>query len=97
MPYYFITVFERYDDRGPHNMRCWGFFDSFSPAHAAIRYNRTDKWETVYDYAVVEEYYQGISGYNFRRWFYKYNQERNEYESIDEPKELKHYVSFALG
>ena len=54
-------------------------------------------WETIYDFAIIEEYLLGISGYNFNRWFYKYNIEKNTYELIDEPKELKHYCSFSIG
>lgn len=54
-------------------------------------------WETVYDFAVVEEYLLGIGGYNFHRWFYKYNQEMDMYDRIEEPAELQHYAGFALG
>ena len=95
--YYFITVFARYDDRGIHAARTWGFYDNFNDAVATMRYNKTDLWETIYTYGVIEEYYQGISNYNFRRWFFKYNYEKNEYEWMEEPEELKHYVSFAIG
>lgn len=95
--YYFITVFQSYDNRGPHGMRCWGFYSNFSDAVATVRNNITDLWETVYDYAIIEEYYEGIGGYNFNRWFFKYNQKINEYEPIDEPEELKYYAGFALG
>ena len=95
--YYFITVFRRYDRLGIHGARCWGFYDNFADAHEAIRLNVTDLWETIYDYGIIEEYLPGISGYNFRRWFYKYNIEKDEYEIIDEPEALKHYVSFAIG
>ena len=27
--FYFITVFAKYDEFGPHTMRCWGFFDNY--------------------------------------------------------------------
>ena len=65
--YYFITVFSKYDDKGPHNMRCWGFYNSFEDAHMVVENNITDIWETIYDFAVIEEYHPGISGYNFYR------------------------------
>ena len=94
--YYFITVFAKYDDKGPHNMRCWGFYKELPDAVEAIMWNYTDMWETVYDYAIIEEYHLGISGYNFERWFFKYNGE-DGYDRIEEPEELKHYCSFALG
>lgn len=95
--YYFITVFSRYDDKGPHNMRCWGFYNSLGDAHMVVENNITDIWETIYDFAVIEEYHPGISGYNFYRWFYKYNKEKDIYECIEEPKELKYYAGFAMG
>jgi len=95
--YYFITVFRSYDDYGPHGIRCWGFFDNFKEAHTAIRSNNTDMWETIYNFAVIEEYLPGISGYNFHRWFYKYNQAMDMYDRIEEPEALYHYVGFALG
>ena len=95
--YYFITVFNSYDNRGPHNIRCWGFYDNFNDANQAVRRNFTDMWETIYDFAVIEEYLLGISGYNFNRWFYKYNIEMDMYDRIDEPEELQHYAGFALG
>lgn len=95
--YYFITVFNSYDDCGPHNMRCWGFYTSFEEADLTLRNNLTDLWETCYDYGVIEEYYEGIGSYTFNRWFYKYKQRLNQYTPINEPEELKHYANFALG
>ena len=80
MKYYFITVFKNYDERGPHNLRCWGFYDNFDDADQAIRGNFTDMWETIYNFAVIEEYLPGISGYNFNSWFYKYRSEEHTSE-----------------
>ena len=95
--YYFITVFKEYDEYGPHMMRCWGFYKDLSDAVATVRHNVTDLWETIYEYAIIEEYHEGIGGYNFNRWFFRYNQFTNEYVPIDEPEGLKHYAGFALG
>ena len=96
--YYFITVFDNYDAQyGPWSMRAWGFYTHLEDAINALDKNITDLWETIYNYAVIEEYYEGISGYNFNRQFFKYDREMNSYRPIDEPKELKPYVSFAIG
>ena len=95
--YYFITVFKNYNEYGPYSMRCWGFYKNFSDAIATVRNNITDLWETIYNYAVIEEYYEGIGRTTFNRWFFKYNCELDEYQAIDEPKEMKHYAGFALG
>ena len=69
----------------------------FYYAVATVRNNVTDLWETVYDYAIIEEYYEGIGNMTFKRWFFEYNKETDAYDSIDEPRELKHYAGFALG
>ncbi len=95
--FYFITVFAKYDDRGPHNMRCWGFYTNIEDAIKTLDQNVTDLWETIYDYAIIEEYLEGIGGYNWKRQFFKYDNNLNSYRPIREPEELKHYVGFALG
>ena len=95
--YYFITVFNSYDEFGPHNLRCWAFYNDWDDADYTLSNNITDLWETCYNYGIIEEYHTGLFGYNFKRWFYKYNKETGFYDKINEPKELKHYVGFALG
>jgi hypothetical protein len=95
--YYFITVFQSYDERGPHGMRCWGFYNNFQAAEDTLVNNVTDLWETCYDYGVIEEYEEGISNYQFERWFYKYDQETDKYLPIDDINELRHYAGFAVG
>lgn len=95
--YYFITVFNSYDEFGPHSLRCWAFYNDWDDADYTLSNNMTDLWETCYNYGVIEEYHTGLFGYNFKRWFYKYNKETGFYNKINEPKELEHYVGFALG
>ena len=100
---WFITVFEKieYDDRGWPEFGCqrtWGFYSECETAAQALRENRTDMWETCYDYAVIEKYDEGISGYEFgsRLWF-KFDEERKGYFEIDEPEHVRHLGSFAIG
>ena len=95
--YYFITVFNSYDEFGPHGLRCWAFYNDWDDADYTLSNNMTDLWETCYNYGVIEEYHTGLFGYNFKRQFYKYNKETGFYNKINEPKELEHYVGFALG
>ena len=99
--YWFITVFERFDNKwGIKNSRTWGFFSNKEDALNILRNNYTDLWETVYDYAVLEPYYEGINGYSFddKREFFQYDYKENKYYPIGyEPEEVKHYVSFAIG
>lgn len=101
--YWFITVFEKFDNQyGIKNARTWGFYSDKEKALDTLRYNYTDLWETVYTYAVLEPYYEGVSGYCFdesREWF-RYNETMDGYLPLDlekEPEEVKYYVGFALG
>lgn len=101
-PYWFITVFEivnktecGYPDVGYE--RCWGFFSNKADALKVLHGNETDLYETVYRYAVLEKYYEGISNYAFERQFFEYNKERNGYFEIDEPDVFKHFVGFGIG
>lgn len=101
--YWFITVFEKFDNQyGIKNARTWGFYSDKEKALDTLRHNYTDLWETVYDYAVLEPYYEGVSGYCFdesREWFV-YNETMDGYLPLDlekEPEEVKCYVGFAIG
>ncbi len=99
--YWFITVFNRFDKNlGIKNSRTWGFFVNKEEALDALKNNRTDLWEYTYNYAVLEPYYEGISGYCFdesREWF-MYNETMDSYIPLgNEPEEVKGYASFAIG
>ncbi len=95
--FYFITVYAGYNEYGPYDGRCWGFYDNWDDANEVLHHNITDLNEGIYPYGIIEEYRMGISGYNFRRWFYKYNSNTNCYDMAEEPKELKHLCSFSIG
>ena len=102
--YWFITVFEHaeIDNLGwPETgaTRCWGFYTDKKVALKALHENWTDMWETCYNYAILEPYYEGISGYVFNedRQFFKYNREKDGYFEIDEPEGFGHMVGFSLG
>lgn len=99
--YWFITVFKEFDKNyGIKCSRTWGFYRNKEEALKVIKYNVTDLWETIYDYAVLEPYYEGISGYCFDepREFFQYDYKENKYYPIGyEPEEIKNYVGFAIG
>ena len=99
--YWFITVFKEFDKNyGIKGSRTWGFYRNKEDALNILKYNITDLWEYCYDYAVLEPYYEGISGYDFdtpREWF-KYHKIVNSYLPIKyEPEEVKYYAGFAIG
>lgn len=102
--YWFITVFEycEKDALGWPKFgatRCWGFYSNKQDALNTLHENRTDLWETCYDYAVLEPYYEGISAMGFKedRQFFKYSIARDGYVEIEEPECCKHVVGFAIG
>lgn len=99
--YYFITVMEKletselgYPKTGAR--RCWGFYTDKEKAFQCVHENWTDLWETCYNYALIEEYEEGIAGYTFFRQFFKYDEEKDGYIEIGEPAGYKHFSSFAL-
>jgi hypothetical protein len=94
---YFITVFNRYDEYGPHDCRCWGYYSDLDDAVIVLTNNKTDLWEGCYHYGIIEAIEPGIAAYAYPRWFYKYNKEENIYEWMPEPEELKHVCNFAIG
>ena len=100
--YWFITVMRKLEKNSKGFLetscsRCWGFYSNKEDALNTLHENRTDLWETVYDYAVLEEYYEGINNFNFEnRQFFRYNKEKNGYFEIEEPSEAKYRAGFAL-
>ena len=96
--YWFITVFHDFDDKwGISSWRTWGFYANKEDALDALMTNKTDMWETIYNYAVLEGYEEGICGYTFERQFFSYSIPENGYFEIEEPPCVKHICSFALG
>lgn len=100
--YYFITVMERVNAQiwtRPvfGNTRTWGFYTVFGEADRVLHNNITDLHEGCYDYAVVEEYEEGISGYTGKSWWYGYNEELDCYTRMDKPCGVDLIGSFAFG
>ena len=100
---WFITVFEKIEPTASGwpafgFQRTWGFYEFHDSAVQALHENRTDMWECCYDYAVIENFEEGISHYvhGSREWF-KFDRERDGYFEIEEPECVKHVGSFALG
>lgn len=77
--------------------RCWGFYTNKQSALDALHNNVTDMWETIYDYAVLEEYYEGICGYGEYRQYFEYDRERNGYFEIKTPDFMKGFGFFSIG
>lgn len=100
---YFITAFNQISIDGQTKtldigfQRTFGYYDNLDYTDEALRQNCCDMHETIYHYAVVEKIDAGIHPIVEKRWFYKYNKEKDGFYPIEEPKEFKHYSNIALG
>lgn len=99
---WFITVFENIepDERFLAKFglqRTWGYYKDHNTAVQALYENWTDMWEFCYDYALLEQFDEGICPYCEERQWFKYDRERNGYFEIDEPECVKRICNFALG
>lgn len=102
MKYYFITVMENVYVGSfglPRfvNKRTWGFYTCFGEADRVLHNNITDLHEDCYDYAVIEEYEEGISGYTGKSWWFEFNEELGCYTRMDKPSTSTMLGSLALG
>lgn len=100
--YYFITVFRRLDidklgwpDIG--ESRCWGFYCDKETAVKALHENWTDMEETIYHYAVLEGYNEGISHMTGYQQFFEFDADKNGYFEIDTPNGYEHFIGFSIG
>ena len=113
--YWFLTTFERFESKTEkydfmETGRCWGFFSDKQEAIDALHQNATDLNEGIYDYAVLEEYSEGICGgwgicsdrengssRNKAKLFFRYDEEKDGFFEIERPESLKDfpYLTFA--
>lgn len=96
---YMVTTFTKMekDDLGWPNTGSSNFIGWFSTERRAREFvinNECDIWETIYDYALIEEWYEGYSGYTLSAYWYKYNREIDKYEPILAPECTKNYCGF---
>ena len=99
---WFITVMEKYEPDKQFlakfgDKRTWGYYKDHDIAVQALHENWTDMREFLYDYAVLEQFDEGISPECQERQWFKYDRERDGYFEIDEPECVKRIVNFALG
>lgn len=99
---YTILVFTRLeqDEKGWPNFgseRLVGYYTNKDIAFNAVINNSCDINETCYDYALIEEVEEGLYNAAMNRWLFKYNRDKDEYESIEEPDFMKHFSGFTIG
>lgn len=101
---WFITVVEKLDpdgwgdglcDTGFH--RTWGFYSNAEDAIDALHNNEADMHECFYDYAIIEEYNEGICNDTSCYQWFKWDNDRGGYFEIDEPRCVSRMCCFAIG
>lgn len=99
---FFITCFEKVekDERGFFHggaQRTFGFRTTLQDAEAALNNNVCDMRETVYDYAVIEEFGPYIHPIAETELWFKWNDEKKGFFRIEKPNATKGVCNFALG
>lgn len=101
---WFVTVIEKLDADGygdgfcdTGDTRTWGFYSDVNDAISALHNNKTDMHECFYDYAIIEEYNEGICNGTLRYQWFKWDNERDGYFEIDEPRCVSRMCDFAIG
>ena len=77
--------------------RLVGWYPEFNMANSSVKENSCDINETCYNYALIEECEWGLYHPASKRWWYKYNKEKDEYIPIDEPDFIKGFCGFTIG
>lgn len=99
---FFITCVEKIEidelgwlDCG--DKRTFGFYSSLDPIKASLHTNCCDMHETIYNYAIVEEFHGGIHPSVLSKQWFKWDEEKQGFFEIEEPYETQKYTNFALG
>ena len=77
--------------------RLVGWYYKFDDGYSSVLKNNCDINETCYQYALIEECEEGIYHPAIKRWWFKYNQGKREYEEIVEPDFIKVFCGFTIG
>ncbi len=77
--------------------RLVGWYPEFEVANSAVTGNVCDINETCYQYALIEECEVGLYHPAYKRWWYEYDREKEEYVQIDEPDFIKGFCGFTIG
>lgn len=96
---YIITVYERMEKEEGNipkllHLTNIGWIASLDDAKEFVKKNVLDMWETCYNYAIISEVVEGLYKQPKQEFFYKYNMEKELYEEIERPEELKHLSGF---
>lgn len=98
---WFITAFNKmgkgsahYDV--PNNWWTYGFYFDKEKAIQALHENHFHIHENGYDYAVIEEFIEGICNYTGNHQWFKWSEERGGFFEINDPDAVKQFCGFAF-
>lgn len=75
--------------------RTFGYYKGWDKAYAAVKENRCNMHECLYQYLVMENIGEGVHALaNDEQWF-KWT--RNRWKDCKRPKELQGFTNWALG
>ena len=77
--------------------RAWGFYSDKEKAIQSLHENWTNMRDDFYDYALIEEYEEGIANVTGNRQWFKWDEKRLGYFEIEEPNGVEDIDCFALG
>lgn len=83
-----------------HHSRCVGYYFDKEIAFDRVKNNNCDIYECgCYPYVVIEAVEPGIYKYAMKeeRWWFKWDNENEEYKSIDDPEFAKNICGFGIG
>jgi len=84
---FFITTIENIDDEMFDLSRTVGYVESLEEAKEILEYNCCDLYETIYEYAVIEDIKPGLyQGHKGKKYWFKWNEEKEGYEEIEKPE-----------
>ena len=66
-----------------------GWYSKKEDTISAVEQNTADIYEGTYNFAIIEEYKQGLYSIRISVQFFKYNPETNKYEKTEEPDCMK--------
>lgn len=81
----------------PKATRCFGYFTTFNRAVEAIKENRGNMEECLYDYLVLEEFGEGIFNCSEKEVWFRWDDSLRKWNGVYKPEELENIVSFGIG
>lgn len=99
---WFVTVVQKVElnefglvEFGDH--RTWGFFQDKELATSITESNAYDIHDGMYEYAVIEEYDEGIANNTGNTQWFKWDDNKAGYVKINEPLYARSVCRFAVG